>query len=160
MPRLVMYILLMQTKKYIIVLSIDLFIVGSPPLLVVISAVLITLSLITQVVMHTSLIRTSHKNLISLCQPFDLHDTLRIKNAYSSHFTWHGSTVASRLDRFYVSTAVNVNLYIVQAVAVSDHSFFHIFVIIQQNQSFGPGFWKNIISFSEDTSCYDYIVSQ
>ena len=50
------------------------------------------------------------QNLISLCQTFDLHDALRITNGNSSHFTWHGPTVASRLDRFYVSTAVNVNL--------------------------------------------------
>ena len=100
------------------------------------------------------------QNLISLCQTFDLHDALRITIGNSSHYTWHGPTVASRLDRFYVSTAVNINLCEVQAVAASDHSFFHISVIIQQNQSFGPGFWKNNVSLYEDHSCYEYIVSQ
>ena len=98
--------------------------------------------------------------LISLCQTFNLHDALKITVVYFSYFTWQGPTVASRLDRFYVSTTVNVNLCKVQAVAASDHSFFHISVIIQQNQSFGPGFWKNNVSLYEDSSCYDYIVFQ
>ena len=71
---------------------------------------------------------------------------------------WHGLTVASRLDRFYFSTAVNLNLCEVHALAVSYHLFFHISVIIQQNQSFAPGFKKNNISLFEDPSCYDYIV--
>ena len=95
------------------------------------------------------------QNSISLCQTFDVHDTLRITNANSSHFTWHGSAIASRLDRFY---AVNVNLCEVQAVAVSDQPFFHISIIIQQNQYFGPDFWKNNVSLYEDPSFYDYIV--
>ena len=85
---------------------------------------------------------------------------MRITNANSFHFTWHGPTITFRLDRFYVFTAVNVNLCEVQTVAVSDHSFFHISVIIQQNQSFGPGFWKNNFGLYEDPSCYDYIVTQ
>ena len=56
------------------------------------------------------LISYKSQNLISLCQIFDIHDALRITNVNSFYFTWHGPTVASRLDRFYVSTAVNVNL--------------------------------------------------
>ena len=51
----------MQTKKYIIVVFIDLFIIDTPPLLDVISTVLKTLLLIAQVMLHASLIRTSHK---------------------------------------------------------------------------------------------------
>ena len=70
---------------------------------------------------------------------------MRITNVNSFHFTRHGPTVASRL---------------IQAVAVSDHSFFLILVIIQLNQSFGPGFWKNNVSLYEVSLCYDYIVSQ
>ena len=88
------------------------------------------------------------------------YDALRITNANSSHFTWHGPTIASRLDRFYVTIAVNVNVGKVQAVAVSDHLFFHISVIIHQNQSFGPGLWKNNVRLYDDPLCYDCIVSQ
>ena len=133
-----------------------------PPLLVVISCVVTTLPMIAQVTLHDVHKLNSYKsqNLINLRQTFDLHDLLRITNGNSSHFTRHGSTVASRLDRFYVSTAVNVNLCGVQVVAVSDQSFSHKLVIIQQNQSFGQGFWKNNVSLYEDPSCYEYIASQ
>ena len=57
----------MQTKKYITVLFIDLFIVDTPPFLVVILAILTTLPLITQVMTLTTLIRTRQsQNLIGL----------------------------------------------------------------------------------------------
>ena len=55
---------------------------------------------------------------------------------------------------------MNVNLCAVTGGCCFDHSLFHIYVIIQQNQFFGPGFWKNNVSLDKDPSCYHYIACQ
>ena len=59
-----------------------------------------------------------------------MHDALRINNTTLAQFKWHGPAIASRLDRFYVTTSIKPESCNAKHLSVSGHSLVGVTVAI------------------------------
>ena len=88
------------------------------------------------------------KQLISICEEFDLIDIWRLHNPKTQKFTWRDNTrvglVQSRLDYFLVSRHLNnqISKTCFKPGFKSDHSLINIEVDLLHTQKRGKGYWK------------------
>jgi exonuclease III len=81
----------------------------------------------------------------SVRDDFDLVDVFRSVHTVTTEYTWFSSSVACRLDRFYISRN---DLSMVQSIAInapaphiSDHAMVHM-SLAAPDSARGPGYWK------------------